>query len=65
MLLYLILNDLIYKEIGASMIIGFRSSRNKWYAIDTINNIGIIYKRIGASNNVTSNQLRQGNIKRH
>ena len=26
------------------MIIAFKNSRNKWIAIDTINNIGIIYK---------------------
>ena len=26
------------------MIIAFKNSRKKWIAIDTVNNIGIIYK---------------------
>ena len=47
------------------MVIGFKNSRNKWIAIDTINNIGIIYKSKRSNENVTTNQLRQGNIKRH
>ena len=61
----LVIWDYLKRVKEQFMIIGFRSSRKKWYAIDTVNKIGIIYKRIGASNNVTSNQLRQGNIKRH
>ena len=55
----LVIWDYLKRVKEQFMIIGFRSSRKKWYAIDTINNIGIIYKRIGASNNVTTNQLRQ------
>lgn len=41
------------------MIIAFKNSRKKWIAIDTINNIGIIYKSNRSNKNDTTNQLRQ------
>ncbi len=40
------------------MIIAFKNSRNKWIAIDTVNNIGIIYK----SNRSNKNESIRRNI---